>query len=161
MAAGARKTRAGAGPWRILQVALVSQIGISVVDQGIPSLTGFIKADLGLSAAAAGLAVSAFTFGRIFGAYAAGEAADRVGERRVLIFGSLAILPKRDAKGKLLTADVVHLATGAVVAELTAPAGAEHLVPTILPDGSGAVALVGPPNKIVRFDFAAPKAPAP
>jgi MFS family permease len=88
--AGAGETRARAGPWRILAVALVSQTGISVVDQGIPSLTGFIKADLGISAAAAGLAVSAFTFGRIFGAYAAGEAADRVGERRVLIFGSLA-----------------------------------------------------------------------
>jgi MFS family permease len=90
VAAGAGKTRPRVGPWRILAVALVSQTGISVVDQGIPSLTGFIKADLGISAAAAGLAVSAFTFGRIFGAYAAGEAADRIGERRVLIFGSLA-----------------------------------------------------------------------
>jgi hypothetical protein len=43
-AADAGKTGAGAGPWHILSVALVAQIGISIVEQGIPSLTGFIKA---------------------------------------------------------------------------------------------------------------------
>jgi MFS family permease len=89
VASGTRE-RTRPGPWRILGVALVSQIGISAVDQGLPSLTGFIKADLGVSAAVAGLAVSTFTAGRVLGAYAAGEAADRIGERRVLIFGSLA-----------------------------------------------------------------------
>ena len=35
---------------RLLGAALISQIGISVVEQGIPALTGFIKADLGVSA---------------------------------------------------------------------------------------------------------------
>jgi WD40 repeat protein len=68
--------------------------------------------------------------------------------------GSLAVLAKRDAKQRLLSADVVHLATGTVVAELTAPANCDFLIPTILPDGSGAVALIGPkPDKVVRFDF--------
>jgi MFS transporter, ACS family, aldohexuronate transporter len=76
--------------WRLLGAALIAQIGISVVEQGIPVLTGFIKTDLGLSAAAAGLTVSAFTVGRALGSYAAGVAADRVGERRVLIGGGLA-----------------------------------------------------------------------
>jgi predicted MFS family arabinose efflux permease len=71
-------------------VAIVAQVGISVVDQGIPTLTGFIKASLGISAAEAGLIVSCFTFGRIFGSYAAGVAADRLGERRVLVAGGLA-----------------------------------------------------------------------
>jgi MFS family permease len=61
-----------------------------VIDQGIPTLTGFIKSDLGLSATTAGLVVSSFAFGKIFGAYAAGRAADRIGERRVLFVGGLA-----------------------------------------------------------------------
>jgi MFS family permease len=59
------------------------------MDQGIPTLTGFIKADLGLSGAIAGLTVASFAIGRIFGAYGAGVAADRVGERRILLLGAL------------------------------------------------------------------------
>ncbi len=77
-------------PWRVLTLALSAQVGVSVIDQGIPTLTGFIKSDLHLSAATAGLAVSAFAFGKIFGSYAAGVAADRVGERRVIVAGALA-----------------------------------------------------------------------
>ena len=123
MVAGAGETRARAGPWRILAVALVSQTGISVVDQGIPSLTGFIKADLGISAAAAGLAVSAFTFGRIFGAYAAGEAADRVGERRVLIFGSLATGALVGLAGMPLPALFALLVLWGVASAASTPAG--------------------------------------
>ncbi len=83
-------TAAAARPWRLLGAALVAQVGVSVVDQGIPTLTGFIKASLGVSAAGAGLVVSSFTFGRIFGSYAAGVAADRFGERRVLVAGGVA-----------------------------------------------------------------------
>jgi MFS family permease len=76
--------------WRLLGAALISQTGISVVEQGIPTLTGFIKSDLGLSAATAGLTVSSFTVGRVVGSYAAGVAADRVGERIVLVGGGVA-----------------------------------------------------------------------
>ncbi len=68
----------------------MSQVGVSVVEQGIPTLTGFIKADLRLSAAAAGGLVAAFTVGRVLGSYAAGLAADRLGERRVLVVGGAA-----------------------------------------------------------------------
>src|SRR5207245_3833042 len=82
--------RSPAGPWRVLTLALIAQLGVSVIDQGIPTLTGFLKADLRLSAATAGLAVSAFSFGKIFGSYAAGVAADRLGERKVLVGGGLA-----------------------------------------------------------------------
>ena len=81
--------RARPNAWHVLGVAVAAQVGVSVMDQGIPTLTGFIKADLGLSAAAAGLTVASFAFGRIFGAYAAGVAADRVGERRVMLLGAL------------------------------------------------------------------------
>jgi MFS family permease len=73
----------------VLGVAVAAQTGMSVVDQGLPTLTGFIKADLGLSAAVAGIAVSGLSFGRILGSYAAGLAADRLGERRVLAAGIL------------------------------------------------------------------------
>jgi MFS family permease len=80
-----------ANPWFVLALAVVAQFGVSIVDQGLPLLTGFIKADLGLSSALAGLAVSSFAFGKIFGSYAAGVAADRLGERRVIVAGGVAV----------------------------------------------------------------------
>jgi len=83
------RSTATSAVWRVLGVAVAAQVGVSVIDQGMPTLTGFIKADLGISAATAGLAVSSFAAGKIFGSYAAGVAADRLGERRVLIFGAL------------------------------------------------------------------------
>lgn len=78
-------------PWRLLGLATLVQLGVSVVDQGLPTLNGFIKAELGVSAAVAGLAVSSFAFGKIFGSYAAGLAADRLGERRVIVTGALLV----------------------------------------------------------------------
>ena len=66
------------------------QFGVSLIDQGILTLTGFIKLDLGLSAFATGLIVAAFALGRIAGAYGAGLAADRLGEQRTLLVGGLA-----------------------------------------------------------------------
>jgi MFS family permease len=78
-----------ATPWRLLGVALIIQLGFSAIDQGIPLLTGFIKADLRLSSFVAGLAVSSFMFGKVFGAYVGGAAADRFGEREVLVAAGL------------------------------------------------------------------------
>jgi MFS transporter, ACS family, hexuronate transporter len=75
--------------WGVLAFAVVAQIGISVVDQGLPALTGFIKGDLHISAARAGLLVSSFSLGRILGSYTAGRAADRFGERTVLATGGI------------------------------------------------------------------------
>ena len=74
----------------MLAAAVVAQVGYSILDQGIPLLTGFIKSDLGVSAFSAGLAVSAFLIGKVFGSYGAGVAADRLGERRVLAAGGFA-----------------------------------------------------------------------
>lgn len=68
----------------------MAQSGISVIDQGLPTLTGFLKSDLGLSAGAAGFAVSTFVLGRVFASYGVGLAADRLGERRVLVAGAAA-----------------------------------------------------------------------
>jgi MFS family permease len=87
---GRRAARARSNAWHLLGVAVAAQVGVSVIDQGLPTLTGFIKADLGISAAVAGLTVSSFAVGKVLGSYAAGVAADRVGERRILTFGALA-----------------------------------------------------------------------
>jgi predicted MFS family arabinose efflux permease len=70
---------------------VLAQFGVSVVDQGLPLLNGFVKSDLHVTAAVAGLAVSSFAFGKIFGSYAAGVAADRLGERRVIVGGAAAV----------------------------------------------------------------------
>jgi predicted MFS family arabinose efflux permease len=75
--------------WQLLAAALLVQTGISIGDQGLPALTGFIKTDAGLSAASAGLFVSSFVFGRCLASYPAGIAADRLGERRVLATGGV------------------------------------------------------------------------
>jgi MFS family permease len=77
--------------WLILTLAVSVQLGVSVVDQGLPLLNGFIKAELHTSAAVAGLAVSSLAFGKIFGSYASGVAADRLGERRVIVAGAASL----------------------------------------------------------------------
>jgi sugar phosphate permease len=75
--------------WRMLAAAVLAQFGSSVVEQGLPTLTGFVKQDLGLSAAAAGLVASSINIGRAAGAFRAGRAADDFGERRVLVVGGI------------------------------------------------------------------------
>ena len=83
-------SRAERSPWTILGLAVGMQFGVSLIDQGVLTLTGFIKLDLGLSAFVTGLVVASFALGRIVGAYAAGVAADRLGEQRTLLVGGLA-----------------------------------------------------------------------
>ena len=126
----------GAGPWGVLAVALVAQIGVSVIDQGIPALTGFIKSDLGLSSFKAGLVVSSFAAGRIVGAYAAGVAADRVGERSVLAAGSLT------AAVLVLAAAFAPLPLFVVLLALAGAAGAAST-----PAGGRLVLLAFPPER--------------
>jgi predicted MFS family arabinose efflux permease len=77
-------------PWTILGLAVGVQFGVSLIDQGVLALTGYIKLDLGLSAFVTGIVVASFALGRIAGAYAAGLAADRLGEQRTLLVGGLA-----------------------------------------------------------------------
>ena len=70
--------------------------------------------------------------------------------------GSLLFLPKREASQKIRSAEVFHIATGKVVADLSA-FDSDSMVVSILPDGSGAIAVITPQNKVVRFDFVVPK----
>jgi MFS family permease len=64
-------------------------VALSVADQGIPTLTAFIKTDLGLSASVAALIALSITGGKIIASYVAGRAADAFGERRMLLMGCL------------------------------------------------------------------------
>lgn len=124
MRAGTTRTNRPAALWRLLFVALVAQTGTSVVEQGVPTLTGFIKDDLRLSAAAAGLVVASFSFGRFFGAYVAGVAADRIGERTVLVAGGIAT-GALVALASLapLPAYVVLMVLGGIASASSTPAG--------------------------------------
>jgi MFS family permease len=85
------RRRTTSNAWSILALAVLAQFGVSVVDQGLPLLNGFVKSELHVTAALAGLAVSSFAFGKIFGSYASGVAADRLGERRVIVAGAAAV----------------------------------------------------------------------
>ncbi len=54
-------------PVRLLVAAVIAQTGISFLEQGIPTLSVFVKHDLGLSATEAGLIVSVVGVGRLSG----------------------------------------------------------------------------------------------
>jgi predicted MFS family arabinose efflux permease len=127
--------------WRVLRLAVFAQVGFSLIDQGVPTLTGFVKDDLGVSAGAAGLVVSTFAFGKIFGSYAAGELADRIGERRVLLVGGLVtggLLGAAMASPTLLL--VVGLGLAGVASAAATPAGG-RLVLTAFPPNRRGLAL--------------------
>lgn len=72
----------------MLGAAVIAQSAVSITDQGVPTLTAFVKNDLGLTAAVAGLLVAAFPAGKALGSYASGAAVDRIGERFVLAAGA-------------------------------------------------------------------------
>jgi MFS family permease len=82
------ETRSIARPWRVLAAASVLQTGFSITEMGLPTLTGFLKSDLHLSAATAGLAVSSYLIGKTSGSYVAGRLADTIGETKVLVVGA-------------------------------------------------------------------------
>jgi predicted MFS family arabinose efflux permease len=109
----------------VLALALAAQCGISTIDQGVPTLTGFIKTDLGVSAAVAGLVVSGIAFGKIFASYGAGIAADRLGERRVLVAGvfTAAVLVCAAAAGSPLPLFFGLLVAAGVASAASTPAG--------------------------------------
>lgn len=75
--------------WRTLAGTTAAQTSLSVADHGIPTLTGFIKTDLGVSASVAALLALSITGGKVVSSYLAGRAADALGERRVLLAGCL------------------------------------------------------------------------
>lgn len=69
--------------------AFLAQATVSISEFGLPTLAGFVKHDLHLSAAGIGAVVGALTVGKILGGYGAGVAADRLGEWRVMLIGGI------------------------------------------------------------------------
>ena len=84
-------TRVAMGPWQLLAAAFAAQAAISFVELGVPILAPFIKEGLGLSAFALGVLVGALNVGRFAGSVPAGQLADRLGERIVLIASGLGL----------------------------------------------------------------------
>ena len=75
--------------WWILAAALVVQITVSVVVQGFPALVPFVKPDLHLSVAQAGVFATVPALGTFFSLLAVGWAVDRLGDRTVLVVGGI------------------------------------------------------------------------
>lgn len=124
--------------WHILVAAISAQIGISIVDQGLPTLTGFIKEDLGISALRAGFVPSAFIFGRAVGSYMAGLAADRFGERTVLLGGAtIGGLCTCAAAGAPFAALLILLALAGAGSAAGTPAGGRMIMLAFAPERRG------------------------
>ncbi len=128
----------GRRTWGVLGLAVVAQVGFSITEQGIPALTGFIKTDLDVSAAVAGLIVACFPLGRIVGSYAAGIAADRFGERRVLLAGGIVggALTMLAAPAPVVALCGLFLLSGAASAAAT-PAGGRMVLAAFPPHRHG------------------------
>jgi MFS family permease len=77
--------------WLMLGVALLAQITVSIVTQGVPTLAPFLQADLGLTRGQVGLFNSAVTAGSLVSMFAAGWVVDVKGERAALIWGNLIV----------------------------------------------------------------------
>jgi predicted MFS family arabinose efflux permease len=123
---------------RILVAAVVAQVGFSFLEQGIPSLTVFVKNDLGLSAAEAGAIVSIVGVGRLSGFYLAGRAVDLHGERRVLYGGAVAagMLAALAVAFPFVPMLTVLFVAGAFLATAT-PAGGKLVYTAFAPDRRG------------------------
>lgn len=77
--------------WQMLSAAVLAQITVSVVTQGVPTLAPFIQADLGLSHGQVGLCNSAIMTGSLCSMFLAGWVVDTYGERSALVWGNLAV----------------------------------------------------------------------
>jgi MFS family permease len=110
--------------WITLIAAVVLQVGYSTAETALPTLTGFVKSDLGLSAAGAASLFSVFMTGCVAGSYAAGVLADRYGEARVLV-----LMTAASGVCFLVTAALAFpvlygaLFVGGVLGSVTTPAG--------------------------------------
>ena len=91
-----------------------------------------------MSAGVAGLIVACFPLGRVLGSYVAGVAADRLGERRVLLFGGLScgVLSWLAAASPVLVLALLFVVAGAFSAAAT-PAGGRMVMAAFPPRRHG------------------------
>ncbi|MBM4255798.1 MAG: MFS transporter [Deltaproteobacteria bacterium] len=77
--------------WMILSLVLFTQVTISIVTQGIPTLSPFVQSDLYLTHGEVGLCNSAIVAGSLLALLAAGWVVDFYGEYIALVGGSIAV----------------------------------------------------------------------
>lgn len=78
-------------PWLMLSLALLCQVAVSLVVQGVPTLAPFLQADLGLTRAEVGMFNSALMGGSLVAMFAAGWVVDVKGERAALVWGNVLV----------------------------------------------------------------------
>ena len=78
-------------PWFMLSLALLAQVAVSLVVQGVPTLAPFLQADLSLTRAEVGMFNSAIMGGSLIAMFAAGWVVDIKGERAALVWGNLLV----------------------------------------------------------------------
>lgn len=83
--------RAVPAHWRMLGLAVLAQMAVSIIIQGVPTLAPFLQADLGLTRAQVGLFNSALMAGSLLAMFGAGWVVDVKGERVALIGGNLVV----------------------------------------------------------------------
>ena len=76
--------------WVILASATGGQVGLSLLEQGIPILMPLIQVDFNLSALAVGVFGTGSTLGRFLASLQAGRLVSRYGERKSMLVGGLA-----------------------------------------------------------------------
>lgn len=76
--------------WVSLAGATAAQVGISYLEQGVAALVPYVKADLRLSSAAAGLFGTSVNVGRAIAGPLSIRPADRYGERQMILTGGFA-----------------------------------------------------------------------
>jgi MFS transporter, ACS family, aldohexuronate transporter len=86
---GSERAGSSAYIWVVLGVSLLVQTTASFGNQGISPLAPFLTADLGFSKSQVGLVLTGFYVGGILLMTAAGAACDRLGVRRMFLFGLL------------------------------------------------------------------------
>jgi MFS family permease len=77
--------------WRLLTLAIVAQITVSIVTQGVPTLAPFLQADLALTRGKVGMFNSALMAGTFVVLFFAGWLVDVKGERAALVWGNVIV----------------------------------------------------------------------
>jgi len=129
-------------PWAVLAAAMTAGSAISIIGFVYPTLTPYLRDDLGLSLTAVGLLNTFIYLGTMLGALPAGWLTDHFGSRRVLILAALTAAGLTVLVPLVAHAQALFLAllvlVGLVVACST-PAGSQAVAQAFPPEQRGLV----------------------